>query len=54
MRPESVAAMRDKLFELRCLAEDIATASKEGADFSELDPLCQELVVLARDIEKIR
>lgn len=54
LRPENVDAMRDKLFELRCLAQDIATASKEGARFDELDPLCQELITLARDLEKIR
>lgn len=54
IHPERAAALRDSLFELRCAAEDVATASAEGAGPEELRDLCQELVTLARTIEKLR
>ncbi|AEX39501.1 hypothetical protein CPTD_01181 [Corynebacterium pseudotuberculosis] len=54
LRPERVSELRDSLFELRCAAEDIATASSEGADPMEMQQLCSELVVLAKQIEKLR
>lgn len=54
IHPDRVAALRDSLFELRCAAEDVATASAEGADPEEMRVLCTELVALARTIEKLR
>ncbi|ARU46133.1 hypothetical protein [Corynebacterium silvaticum] len=54
LRPERVSELRDSLFELRCAAEDIATASSEGADPTEMQQLCSELVALAKQIEKLR
>lgn len=54
IQPERAEALKDSLFELRCAAEDIATASAEGADSGELQGLCRELVELARTIEKLR
>ncbi|RNE49722.1 hypothetical protein C5L39_01730 [Corynebacterium alimapuense] len=54
IHPDRAAALRDSLFELRCAAEDIATASAEGAEPDELRDLCTELVSLARAIEKLR
>lgn len=54
IHPDRVAALRDSLFELRCAAEDVATASAEGADPEEIRVLCTELVALARTIEKLR
>lgn len=54
IHPDRVAALRDSLFELRCAAEDVATASAEGADPDEMRVLCTELVTLARTIEKLR
>lgn len=47
-------SLRDKLFELRCAAEDIATAAGEGARPREIEELCAELVTMARKIEKLR
>ena len=49
-----VAEIRDQLFALRCAAEDVATAADEGAQPLELRRLCDELVDLARRIEKLR
>ncbi|WP_244429030.1 hypothetical protein [Corynebacterium halotolerans] len=54
IHPNRAAALRDSLFELRCAAEDIATASAEGAEPEEIHDLCTELVALARTIEKLR
>lgn len=54
IQPERAAALRDSLFELRCAAEDVAIASAEGAESTEIQELCRELVDLARTIEKLR
>lgn len=49
-----MASFQDSLFELRCSAEDIATAVEEGAPAQEVRQLCEELVDLARRVEKLR
>ncbi|MEJ5996687.1 hypothetical protein [Corynebacterium sp. H130] len=54
LRPEKVSRLKDSLFELRCAAEDVATAASEGASAEEMRQLCDDLVELARDIEKLR
>lgn len=54
LTPEKVDSLRDKLYELRCAAEDIQTAAQEGAGKDEMAQLCDELVSLAKDIEKVR
>ncbi|QYH19753.1 hypothetical protein JKI95_00795 [Corynebacterium aquatimens] len=54
LRPERVAELRDELFELRCAAEDVRTAAGEGADPEEIRHLCDELVAMAIEIEKLR
>ena len=54
IHPDKADAIRDQLFELRCSAEDIATAVSEGADGEEIRGLADELVALARKIEKLR
>lgn len=53
MSPEKVRRLHDNLFELRCAAEDIATAAQEGADATEIQQLSSELVQLARRIERL-
>lgn len=45
---------RDGLFELRCAAEDIATAVSEDADPAEVQDLCRELLELARRLEELK
>ncbi|MGV0390722.1 hypothetical protein [Corynebacterium phoceense] len=47
-------SLRDGLFDLRCSAEDIATATSEGADAHEVKQLCDELVELARRLEELK
>lgn len=47
-------AVVDRLFEVRCAAEDVATAAAEGTTAGELAELCERLVELARDAERLR
>lgn len=54
LNPARADELRDELYELRCIAEDISTAHGEGASPAEISQLCAELVTLATRIEKIR
>ncbi|MBY6541294.1 hypothetical protein HQ325_21725 [Rhodococcus sp. BP-349] len=47
-------AAADRAFGVRCAAEDVATAVAEGADAAELAELCDRLVTLAKDAERLR
>ena len=49
-----VEEIRDRLYALRCAAEDVRTASAEGASPRELGALCDDLVGLAKQLEKLR
>ncbi|MDO4928612.1 MAG: hypothetical protein Q3976_06065 [Corynebacterium sp.] len=51
---QKVEILHDKLFELRCSAEDVATAVEEGSSAIEIRELCTELVDLAKSIEQMR
>lgn len=51
---QEAAAVADRAFEVRCAAEDVATALAEGAGSGELMVLVGELVRLARDAERLR
>nr|WP_297006891.1 hypothetical protein [uncultured Corynebacterium sp.] len=46
--------LTDRLFALRCAAEDIAASVEAGEDAADVTALCGELVDLARAAEKIR
>lgn len=48
------AGLGDRIFALRCAAEDLRTAVAEGADHPTLLELSAELVELARAAERIR
>ncbi|CAF21486.1 MULTISPECIES: hypothetical protein [Corynebacterium] len=54
MSPDRASELKDSLFELRCAAEDIATAVNEEEEARDIAKLCQEMVELARNIEKLR
>lgn len=54
MTQARAARLRDGLFELRCAAEDVATAAGEGASAVELKQLCNEVVTLARHLEELK
>lgn len=42
------AELSDRVFEVRCAAEDVATAIDEGAEQSELRQLCDALMRAAK------
>jgi hypothetical protein len=46
--------LADRLYQVRCAAEDVATALAESARPSELAPLVTELLIAARSAERIR
>lgn len=54
MAPEKAESLRDELYALRCAAEDISTACSENASHGEIQHLCDELVSMAKQIEKLR
>jgi hypothetical protein len=45
---EEAAQLSDRVFEVRCAAEDVATAVDEGADAAELRQLCDALMRAAK------
>jgi|GEM_PF-618741 len=49
-----VAALQDRLFQLRCAAEDVVTAAEEGAGQDELRGLAGELAQGAHALERLR
>lgn len=49
-----LADLQDRLFQLRCAAEDVATAAADGADAPELGRLARELADTARGLERLR
>jgi len=51
---EEVTALSDRIFSLRCAAEDVATAVGDGADPAELQQLCATLIELAAEAERWR
>ncbi len=45
---EEAAQLADRVYQVRCAAEDIATALDEGAGTAELKQLCEELMRAAK------
>jgi hypothetical protein len=45
---DEAAQLSDRVFEVRCAAEDVATAIEEGAESSELRELCDALMRAAK------
>ena len=46
--------LAERMYLMRCAAEDVATAVTEGADADELSELCRALLGAARDAERLR
>lgn len=46
--------LADRLYQMRCAAEDVATALAEAADLGELSVLVTEMLAAARSAERIR
>lgn len=49
-----IAALQDRMFQLRCAAEDIVTAADDGARARELRELAAEVARAAKDLEQLR
>ncbi|MEO9222078.1 MAG: hypothetical protein ABI251_09955 [Mycobacteriaceae bacterium] len=49
-----LVSLTDRVFRVRCAAEDVATAVSDGASRAELEPLCTSLVELTRSAERWR
>lgn len=49
-----VGDLQDRLFQMRCAAEDVVTAADEGADVAELRGLAEHLLTAVRDLERLR
>lgn len=45
---DEAAQLSDRVYQVRCAAEDMATAIDEGADESELRDLCDALIRAAK------
>jgi hypothetical protein len=45
---DEAAELSDRVYQVRCAAEDVNTAVEEGASASELRALCQELMRAAK------
>lgn len=45
---EEAAQLSDRVYQVRCAAEDVVTAVDEGADGSELRELCEALISAAK------
>lgn len=45
---DEAAQLSDRVYQVRCAAEDLATAVEEGAEGSELTQLCDALMRAAR------
>lgn len=49
-----LADLQDRLFQLRCAAEDVATAAKDGAGPGEIQKMADQVVDVAAELERIR
>lgn len=54
LSPDEVSALADRMFALRCAAEDLDIALAEGEDRSGLAELSADLVRLAKEAERLR
>ncbi len=45
---EEAAQLSDRVYQVRCAAEDLSTALQEGADADELRGLCDDLLRAAK------
>jgi len=48
---DQAADLADRVYQLRCAAEDVATALEEGTEATELRDLCTALVRVAQAVD---
>jgi len=51
---EEAADLSDRVYQVRCAAEDVVTAVEEGAAPADLRELCEELVRAAKAADRWR
>lgn len=49
-----LADLQDRLFQLRCAAEDVVTAAQDGVDLEEIRKMAGQVVDVAGELERIR
>ncbi|MBC6450677.1 MULTISPECIES: hypothetical protein [Actinokineospora] len=49
-----LADLQDRLFQLRCAAEDVVTAARDGASAAELIGLAEAIEISAKGLERLR
>ncbi|GAA4868413.1 hypothetical protein [Saccharopolyspora cebuensis] len=49
-----LADLQDRMFQLRCAAEDVVTAADDGADGEELRKLAAQVVDMVGELERLR
>jgi hypothetical protein len=49
-----ITTLLDRLFQLRCAAEDVATAAEDGAEAEVLRRLAKDLAHSAHELERLR
>lgn len=49
-----LADLQDRLFQLRCAAEDVVSAVDDAADQAELLKLANQVVAVAEELERLR
>lgn len=49
-----IAQLQDRLFQLRCAAEDVVTAADDDASVGELRGLARSVADTAKDLEQLR
>lgn len=46
--------LQDRLFQLRCAAEDVVSAAEDGVDHAELSRMAAQVLSVAGELERIR
>ncbi len=54
LSPAEVTVLADRMFTLRCAAEDLRTALADGEDPATLNGLADDLVAAAKEAERLR
>lgn len=54
MSDTEIATLQDRLFQLRCAAEDVVTAADDGAGLEELRRMAEDVGRAAKELEQLR
>jgi hypothetical protein len=54
MSDTEIATLQDRLFQLRCAAEDVVTAAGDGAGVDELCRMAEDIARAAKELEQLR